>query len=90
MLIDKGNKYRAMITTTKVDVSDAQQVDSWIKDTVSLFGKLDGAANIAGIAGGDGQTTEAIVRKKPSALPLVMFENLSLTSCFKTSKRGKR
>ncbi|KAK5264003.1 hypothetical protein LTR40_014601, partial [Exophiala xenobiotica] len=44
------NKYPARITTTKVDVSNAQQVDSWVKDTVSLFGKLDGAANIAGIA----------------------------------------
>ncbi|KAK5361704.1 hypothetical protein LTR20_009284 [Exophiala xenobiotica] len=54
------NKYPARITTTKVDVSNAQQVDSWVIDTVSLFGKLDGAANIAGIAGGDGQTTENI------------------------------
>jgi NAD(P)-dependent dehydrogenase (short-subunit alcohol dehydrogenase family) len=61
LLIDQGNKYPARITTTKVDVSNAQQVDSWVKDTVSLFGKLDGAANIAGIAGGDGQTTENIV-----------------------------
>ncbi|KAI1613899.1 putative short chain dehydrogenase/ reductase [Exophiala viscosa] len=54
------SKYSAKITITKVDVSNAQQVESWIKDTVSAFGKLDGAANIAGIAGGDGQSTEAI------------------------------
>jgi NAD(P)-dependent dehydrogenase (short-subunit alcohol dehydrogenase family) len=46
-----------------VDVSQAAQVDSWIKGTVAEFQRLDGAANIAGIAGGDGQITEAIVSK---------------------------
>jgi NAD(P)-dependent dehydrogenase (short-subunit alcohol dehydrogenase family) len=32
-----------------VDVSDANQVSDWIDKTVSRFGRLDGAANIAGI-----------------------------------------
>ncbi|KAG9258497.1 ABA4 protein [Emericellopsis atlantica] len=32
-----------------VDVRSAEQVESWIKATVSHFGRLDGAANIAGI-----------------------------------------
>jgi NAD(P)-dependent dehydrogenase (short-subunit alcohol dehydrogenase family) len=35
--------------TTGVDVSKSDQVDSWIAATVKKFGKLDGAANIAGI-----------------------------------------
>jgi NAD(P)-dependent dehydrogenase (short-subunit alcohol dehydrogenase family) len=33
----------------KVDVRDSNQVDSWIKQTVDKFGKLDGAVNLAGI-----------------------------------------
>jgi len=34
---------------TKLDVSKSQQVNDWIAATVTHFGKLDGAANIAGI-----------------------------------------
>jgi NAD(P)-dependent dehydrogenase (short-subunit alcohol dehydrogenase family) len=41
------------VMVTKVDVRDLKQVDSWISDTVSKFGKLDGAANLAGVIGKD-------------------------------------
>lgn len=34
--------------TTKVDVIDPKQVDDWISSIVAEFGRLDGAANIAG------------------------------------------
>lgn len=34
---------------SQVDVSDSKQVNSWINSTVKQMGKLDGAANIAGI-----------------------------------------
>ena len=34
-----------------VDVRNAGLVDAWIEATVSKFGKLDGAANIAGVIG---------------------------------------
>lgn len=38
----------------------------WIEDTYSEFGRLDGAANVAGVAGGDGDTTiENIVSQIP-------------------------
>lgn len=37
------------IITRTVDVRDRSQVDAWISDTVKEFGKLDGAANIAGV-----------------------------------------
>lgn len=37
------------ILTQTVDVRDRSQVDAWITDTVKGFGKLDGAANIAGV-----------------------------------------
>jgi NAD(P)-dependent dehydrogenase (short-subunit alcohol dehydrogenase family) len=36
---------------TKLDVSKRSSVESWISDVVSKFGKLDGAANCAGVIG---------------------------------------
>jgi NAD(P)-dependent dehydrogenase (short-subunit alcohol dehydrogenase family) len=36
---------------TVVDVSDRKQVEAWIKATVDKFGKIDGAANLAGVIG---------------------------------------
>ncbi|KIX95732.1 uncharacterized protein Z520_08440 [Fonsecaea multimorphosa CBS 102226] len=40
---------------TVVDVSDSQSVDAWIVDTVEHFGRLDGAANVAGVETRPGQ-----------------------------------
>ncbi|KIX05239.1 uncharacterized protein Z518_06111 [Rhinocladiella mackenziei CBS 650.93] len=37
------------VTGTRVDVSKSDSVDGWIVDTVKHFGKLDGAANVAGV-----------------------------------------
>ncbi|KIV91541.1 hypothetical protein PV10_06070 [Exophiala mesophila] len=54
------SRYNTDVTITTVDVSDTKQVDSWLDRVITHFGKLDGAANVAGIAGGDGQITEAI------------------------------
>lgn len=39
------------ILATAVDIRESSQVDSWIEKTVSHFGRLDGAANIAGVLG---------------------------------------
>ncbi|TRX92939.1 hypothetical protein FHL15_006077 [Xylaria flabelliformis] len=36
---------------TKVDISRREEVESWINGIVEQFGKLDGAANVAGIVG---------------------------------------
>lgn len=36
-----------------VDVSKVDQVDEWINKTKATFGKLDGAANLAGVIGTD-------------------------------------
>ena len=38
-------------STTQVDVSQRSQVDAWIAGIVAQFGRLDGAANIAGVIG---------------------------------------
>lgn len=46
------------ILATVVDVRDVKSVQSWIKQTVEKFGKLDGAANLAGVIGSQfGATT---------------------------------
>ena len=45
-----GGSTETVICRT-VDIGDRQQVDQWIKDTVDKFGKLDGAANMAGYTG---------------------------------------
>jgi len=39
------------VMTCKVDVRKYSEIQDWLKQTVDKFGKLDGAANIAGITG---------------------------------------
>ncbi|KAL8809447.1 MAG: hypothetical protein Q9200_003413 [Gallowayella weberi] len=41
----------AKVLTKVVDVSSAQQVEAWIQETVSAFGEIDGAVNLAGTSG---------------------------------------
>lgn len=38
-------------TATSVDIRDRDQVRDWLRATTAEFGQLDGAANIAGVAG---------------------------------------
>jgi len=54
---EQGIKY----DITRVDVSKRDQVDAWIEGVVDRHGRLDGAANVAGIIGrehGKTATTE--------------------------------
>jgi len=53
------------VTMRKVDVSNDTEVRVWIDETVTEFGKLDGAANVAGVAAGEdgGSTVETMVSK---------------------------
>ncbi|KAF1987324.1 NAD(P)-binding protein [Aulographum hederae CBS 113979] len=39
----------ANVLTTVVDVRDNASVEKWIKNTIDTFGKIDGAANLAGV-----------------------------------------
>ncbi|KAL8848436.1 MAG: hypothetical protein Q9221_006543 [Calogaya cf. arnoldii] len=41
----------AKVLTKIVDVTDSHQVEAWIKEAVDQCGKIDGAANLAGITG---------------------------------------
>ncbi|KAF2183563.1 3-alpha--hydroxysteroid dehydrogenase [Zopfia rhizophila CBS 207.26] len=44
-------KSGAQVFAAVVDVTDRKQVEDWIAATVQKFGKLDGAANLAGVIG---------------------------------------
>lgn len=48
---DCGVSTTATITTTPLDISSVSAVNGWIEGTVSHFGRLDGAANMAGTIG---------------------------------------
>ncbi|CRG88084.1 hypothetical protein PISL3812_05111 [Talaromyces islandicus] len=50
-LLEELKSQGATAITTVVDVTDSDQVDAWIKEAVDHFGRLDGAANIAGVVG---------------------------------------
>jgi NAD(P)-dependent dehydrogenase (short-subunit alcohol dehydrogenase family) len=47
------NQLQTPFLMTKVDVSKRDEVDSWIDEIKSKFGRLDGAANVAGVIGKD-------------------------------------
>ncbi|KAI1079265.1 NAD(P)-binding protein [Whalleya microplaca] len=53
--MSKAEEYFTPLKTpfsiTKVDISKRDEVDTWIEDIVTRFGRLDGAANVAGIIG---------------------------------------
>jgi NAD(P)-dependent dehydrogenase (short-subunit alcohol dehydrogenase family) len=46
----------AEVMATVVNVSNRKSVDDWISATVTKFGKLDGAANLAGVIGRQNNT----------------------------------
>ncbi|KIX96154.1 uncharacterized protein Z520_07932 [Fonsecaea multimorphosa CBS 102226] len=48
-VVDQIQAKGVKVTGRRVDVADSDQVDAWIADTVKEFGRLDGAANIAGV-----------------------------------------
>ncbi|KIM93332.1 hypothetical protein OIDMADRAFT_61671 [Oidiodendron maius Zn] len=54
----------ARVTSSKIDVRDAIQVENWVMETIQTFGKLDGAANVAGVAAGHGNHTVATLPQK--------------------------
>jgi NAD(P)-dependent dehydrogenase (short-subunit alcohol dehydrogenase family) len=44
------SKYHVDVIITKVDVREFEEVEAWISKTIENFGKLDGSANLAGVA----------------------------------------
>lgn len=45
------SRYQSDVMTTKVDVTESQQVNDWIELTVRRFSKLSGGVNLAGTVG---------------------------------------
>jgi NAD(P)-dependent dehydrogenase (short-subunit alcohol dehydrogenase family) len=43
----------------QIDISSRSQVDGWVQNIIQHFGRLDGAANVAGVAGESQKITEA-------------------------------
>lgn len=80
-----GKGYKARIISQKVDVSKSNQVEEWIQYTIAEFKHLDGAANVAGIAGGTGTTTCATMVPIPlNSLFLVISLKLTIYRWIKT------
>ncbi|KAM0425829.1 hypothetical protein ACHAPT_009080 [Fusarium lateritium] len=46
---DSTKAQDALLYSQKVDVGSRQQVEDWISKTIQRFGRLDGAANLAGV-----------------------------------------
>ncbi|TKW49226.1 Isotrichodermin C-15 hydroxylase, partial [Colletotrichum tanaceti] len=47
LLSDHNNSPEVLVTT--LDVRNAEDVEAWVRQTVRRFGRLDGAANLAGV-----------------------------------------
>ena len=45
-----NNEYKTEVAIFAIDVRKYDQVEKWISDTISKFGRLTGAANLAGVA----------------------------------------
>lgn len=62
--------------STRVDVSKRSEVDAWIEGISESFGRLDGAANIAGIIG-TGHGRDAVVDLKDDEWDRILSVNLT-------------
>lgn len=47
------------VTASEVDVTSTEEVDRWFQEIISRFGRLDGAANVAGIGASETRVSEA-------------------------------
>lgn len=72
---------------TNVDVSNNQQVDDWIASTVKHFGKLDGAANIAGVEGKKGVFTNFVDMKNEEWDFIIAVNLTGLMYCLRAELR---
>lgn len=71
-----SNPQPQSFSVTKVDVSKRAQVDTWIDGVVVRFGRLDGAANVAGIIG-KGHGKDAVVDLDDDEWDRILAVNLT-------------
>ncbi|KAL1968199.1 hypothetical protein VTN77DRAFT_2034 [Rasamsonia byssochlamydoides] len=78
----------ANVLTTKVDVGNAAEVNAWIDATVQKFGRLDGAANMAG-AIGKHHGVRALVDQDDDEWDLIMRVNVTgLKNCLRAQLKA--
>lgn len=61
--IKEASSHSNEVVACQCDVRDYGQVQSWLKQTMDTFGRVDGAANMAGVYGkssGSGRTIESM------------------------------
>ena len=76
------------VMTTVVDISKANEVNSWIEATVSKFDRLDGAANMAGVIGKH-HGIRTITEQDDDEWDLIMRVNLTgLMYCLRAQLRN--
>lgn len=72
---------------TRLDVSKRTEVDAWIESIVQGFGRLDGAANVAGIIG-HGHGRDAVVDLDDDEWDRILSVNLTgLMYCLRAELR---
>jgi NAD(P)-dependent dehydrogenase (short-subunit alcohol dehydrogenase family) len=82
-----GSNFNSVMTTV-VDVSKANEVNSWIQATVSKFDLLDGAANMAGVIGKH-HGIQTITEQDDDEWDLIMRVNLAgLMYCLRAQLRN--
>ena len=70
------------IMTAACDVRDIKQVHAWLQKTVDTFGRLDGAANIAGVISKyHGMEEGVLVNQDESEWDFVLGVNLTVSCC---------
>ena len=67
---------KSRVSLTRVDVGNRREVDDWIEATVQRFGKLDGAANCAGVIGKH-HGTKGVDELEDDQWDLIMRVNLT-------------
>jgi NAD(P)-dependent dehydrogenase (short-subunit alcohol dehydrogenase family) len=78
------------LLTTKVDVSSASEVNAWIDATVSKFGTLHGAANMAGSIGKN-HGIRPLIEQDDEEFDLIMRVNVYGTkNCLRAELKGIR
>ncbi len=74
------------ILTAMCDVRDSAQVRAWLEQTVTVFGRLDGAANVAGVISKyHGMEEGLLANQDESEWDFVMGVNMTVRLFISTS-----
>jgi NAD(P)-dependent dehydrogenase (short-subunit alcohol dehydrogenase family) len=76
------------VMTTKVDVSKRDEVEAWIDSTIAKYGRLDGAANVAGYIGKD-HGVKSVAQQDDGEWDKIMAVNLTGTMYCMRAQLGR-